>query len=216
MKKNKSMNKLALVLSVLMMLLWGVLGAGTTLAWFADEAEPVRNTFYFGTLDLKVGYKHPGEANYKELEGSSEVFNDEALYEPGYVQVVYLEIENIGDYTFDYTAAVIVGNYTTAVNVFGQSFNLQPYLNYGVVFADSEAELDAKLATRTQAREIAVNPLSNYTSDVDKLEVGDVKYMALVLQMPTSVGNEANYRENTVPQIELGISVKASQEGTLD
>ena len=192
MNRNKSMNKLALVLSILMMLIWGVLGAGTTLAWFADEAEPVKNTFYIGDFELEVGYKHPGDERYTDLDGASEVFNEEDLYEPGYVQIVYLEIKNTGDYAFDYTTAVIVGDYTPAVNVYGSTFNLQPYLKYGLVFADSEAELEALVATRTQAREIAVYPLSSYAPNIDTLAVGGVKYAALVLQMPTSVGNEAN------------------------
>ncbi len=213
-RKNKTVTKAAFVFSICMMLLWGLLGTGTTLAWFLDTTEPVKNTFYFGELDVKVSYKEG--TDYTELTSETNVFNDEALYEPGYVQVVVLKIENAGDVEFDYTAAVTVADYTTAVNVYGQRFNLVPYLNYGVVFADTEEELLQLTDTRNEAYAIASTPLSAYTSNVDTLEVNGKKYMALVVTMPTEVGNEANYRGSDIPTVKLGINVKASQKGTLE
>ena len=41
-------------------------------------------------------------------------------------------------------------------------------------------------------------------------------YAALILYMPKEVGNEANYRGGDIPTIDLGITVFASQRGTLD
>lgn len=211
--KNKSVTKAAFAFSVCLMILWGLLGTGTTLAWFVDTTEPVKNTFYVGELDVKVTYKDGND--YFELTSTTNVFDDSALYEPGYVQVVLLQIENMGDIAFDYTAAVTVNDYTTAVNVYGQRFNLVPHLNYGVVFADTEAEVIEKVDSRLEAYAIASTPLSAYTSDVDTLEINESKFMALVVSMPTDVGNEANYRGNDIPTVKLGINVKASQEGTM-
>ena len=47
------------------------------------------------------------------------------------------------------------------------------------------------------------------------LESGKEEYAALVVTMPTAVGNEANYRGTTKPSVELGIKVLASQQGTI-
>ena len=39
----------------------------------------------------------------------------------------------------------------------------------------------------------------------------DPHYAALIIYMPEEVGNVANYRGDTVPEVELGITVKAEQ-----
>lgn len=54
--------------------------------------------------------------------------------------------------------------------------------------------------------------LSNYSSGVAALDAGDTVYMAIVVRMDESVGNEANYRGDVVPKVELGIIVKADQQ----
>lgn len=211
---NKSYTKKALTLSLLFLLTWSVLGAGTTVAWFTDTTSKKTNTFYIGDLDMKVTYIDEN-GNYKELSDDSNVFDDYALYEPGYVQVVYLKIENIGDIEFDYTAAVTVNDYTPGVNKYGQSFNLVPYLTYGVLIEDDIDVLKGLIDTREKALGYVTEPLSTYTSDVDTLDVNEDAYMALIVSMPTSVGNEANHNGN-VPTVKLGLSFKASQSGTLN
>ena len=151
------------------------------------------------------------DGTYEELDGETQVFDDEALYEPNYTQVVYMKIENRGDSAFRYRTAVNVTGYTPATNVFGNKFNLQDYLKFGLVYADSESELESKLANRDLAKEKAGMPLNDYSTDTDTLAAGSVKYMALIVRMPEDVGNEANYRFETVPKVELGIIVTADQ-----
>jgi len=101
-----------------------------------------------------------------------------------------------------------------AVNVFGQAFNLQQYLRFGIVSADSEDELEQKISSRDAAKEIAklMMPLNTYHTEVAELEAQGTVYMALIVRMPEEVGNEANYRGGTVPSVELGISVSATQK----
>ena len=210
--KKKSYTKLAFALSIALMLAWGILGTGTSLAWFTDTTPELKNIFHFGEFDLVVSYKtETGE--YKEIDAETAIFDDEALYEPGYVQVVYLKVENKGDVDFDYVAAVSVTDYTPATNVFGQEFNLQDYLKFGVVIADTEAELLRKLENRGLAREKATMPLNSYSTETDLLQPGGEKYMALIVHMPEEVGNAANYRGSVVPRVELGVIVKATQIG---
>ena len=123
----------------------------------------LKNIFHFAEFDLVVSYKtETGE--YKEIDAETAIFDDRALYEPGYVQVVYLKVENRGDVDFNYTAAVSVTDYTPATNAFGQTFHLQDYLRFGMVFADREEELMSQLASRELAEGKADIPLNIYST----------------------------------------------------
>ena len=205
---KKKYGKIALALSLVLMILWAALGTTTSVAWFSETTPTERNIFNIGELDLAVFYKTP--EGYKELNSESNVFNDEALYEPGYVQVVYLKIKNQGDIPFDYQTAVTVDDFDPGINVFGLPFLLQNHLRYGLVFADSEAELDQLLSTRNSAKDYAEAdlPLNNYSNQ--PLAVEGEKYVALIVRMPEEVDNVANYRTKA-PKVKLGIAVYATQ-----
>ena len=209
--KKKPYKKIALVLSLCAILLWTVLGTGASLAWFTDTSEKVTNIFHFAEFDLEVSYRQE-DGTYAPLDGQTKLFNDQALYEPGYTQVVYLKVENRGTVPFDFKTAVSVTDYTVATNVFGQHFQLQDYLTFGFVTAPTEAGMDAQVARRSQAAAIATHKLNNYATDAAALGAGETVYMALVVRMPERVGNEANYRGDTVPKVELGIIVTATQQ----
>lgn len=208
---NNKYKKIALVLSLCLIAVWAILGTGASLAWFTDTSEEVKNIFHVAEFDLAVSHRLE-DGTYEEIDGQTKIFNDEALYEPGYVQVVYLKVENRGTVPFDFKTAVTVTDYTVATNVFGQQFNVQDYLKFGLVTADTEAELEEILKTRDLARDVATRKLSNYSSDIAELEAGGETYMAIIVHMPTEVGNEANYRGDTIPRVELGIIVNATQQ----
>ena len=217
--RKKSYTKIALTLSICLLMIWALLGTGTTIAWFTDTSETQKNTFFIGDLDLVVSHKLE-DGTYEEIESDTKVFDDEALYEPGYVQVVYLKVENQGDVPFEYKLSVDVNDVTVAKSVLGNDIYLPNYLKYGVLFGTDEAEL-----TRETAKVIAGNefpgetmnfPLNVYSEkDSIVLQPGGVRYIALIVRMPEIVGNAANYRGVIVPRVDLGITVKASQEDTL-
>lgn len=209
--KRKPYKKIALTLSLCLILIWALLGTGASLAWFSDTSHEVKNIFNFAEFDLEVSHRLDN-GTYEKIDGKTDIFNDKALYEPGYVQVVYLKIENKGTVPFDYKTAVGVTDYTTAVNYFGRTFNLQDYLKFGVVTADTEEELMKKISDREKAKEKAVMPLNNYTTEVSSLNAGATQYMALIVRMPEEVDNIANYRGDTEPTVSLGIVVTASQQ----
>jgi predicted ribosomally synthesized peptide with SipW-like signal peptide len=144
--------------------MWGVLGTGTTLAWFTDTSPVQKNIFHVAELDLDVSYRL-SDGSYKTVEMSTDVFNDHALYEPGYVQVVVLKIKNNGDVAFDYKTELTVTDYIPAINVFGDTFKLQDYLKFGFITADTEAELDALLSERSRLRlSVRLNGLPSLTT----------------------------------------------------
>ena len=211
--KKKLYKKIALVLSICLLGVWATLGTGASLAWFTDDSPEVKNIFHTAEFELVVSHRLE-DGTYKKIDAQTTIFDDEALYEPGYVQVVYLKVENKGTVPFDYKTAVSVTDYTPAMNVFRQTFNLQDYLKFGVVAANTEAELEQKIANRELAKASAKMPLNNYTTETASLEAKGTAYMALIVRMPEEVGNVANYRGTTVPKVELGIIVTAMQKGT--
>lgn len=216
--KKRKWTKVALALSACLFILWWALGTSATLAWFSDT-DTVRNEFQIGLLKLDVSYKNDIVTEYTPLEGSTEVFYDGALYEPGYTQVVYLKIENKGDVAFDYKLSVMVDKEIPAMGVLGNDIYLTNYLRYGAVFAESEDALKAAVADRLAARDQAkLQPLSTWSEKSDyTFEVNQAPhYAALIVYMPEEVGNAANYRGGDAPQVVLGIAVKAQQAGTMN
>ena len=212
---KKKWTKAALAFSACLFVLWWALGTGATLAWFSDHDE-VRNEFQIGLLNLDVSYKNDIVTEYTPLEGATKAFNDEALYEPGYTQVVYLKIENNGDVDFNYKVAVTVDKVITGKNAWGEDIYLPKYLRYGVVFGESEDELQEEVKNRLEARTHAPNDwgaldtwseISPYTFEAGE----NAHYAALIIYMPEEVGNVANYRGFTEPRVELGITVFAQQ-----
>ena len=208
--KKTPYKRIALVLSLCALLIWAILGTGASLAWFTDTSPEINNIFHFGEFDLVVSHRLT-DGKWEEVDGQTKIFDEEALYEPGYVQVVYLKVENKGDRDFKFSTAVNVNGCTVATNVFGQRFMLQDYLKFGITTADSEDAMKNSVPDRNAAVKLADMPLHNYDTETAVLEPGGVKYIALIVRMPEEVGNVANYRGDTVPKVELGITVKADQ-----
>lgn len=208
--RKRSFKRIALSLSLFMIFMWLILGTGTSLAWFTDRDEELNNIFHFAEFDLIVEYRDE-DGNYQDLEAATKVFDDEALYEPGYVQVVYLRVKNNGNVPFKFKTAVSVTDYTEAINFFGQKFHLQDYLKFGIAVADSEVELDSVVGPREHAETLATMQLSRYDTDYAELDAQDTIYMAIIIRMPKDVTNVANYRGSVIPRVELGLIVSASQ-----
>lgn len=202
--------KIALVLSLLTLILWGVLGTGASLAWFTDATPEINNIFHFADFDLVVSHELT-DGNWEEVDSTVQIFDENALYEPGYTQVVYLKVENKGDVPFHFRTAVNVNGYSTATNVFGQKFVLQDYLLFGLTTSDSIEEMKESVKSRELAKQVATMKLNNYSTEDAILGDGETKYIALVVRMPEEVTNVANYRGDTIPKVELGVIVTAEQ-----
>lgn len=208
--KKTPYKRIALALSLCVLLIWAILGTGASLAWFTDTSPEINNIFHFAEFDLVVSHRLT-DGKWQEVDSQTKIFDEEALYEPGYVQVVYLKVENKGTVPFKFSTAVNVNGCIVATNVFGQDFMLQDYLKFGLTIADSEDAMKNSVPNREKAVEIANMPLHNYATEAAELAPGATKYIALIVRMPEEVGNVANYRGNTVPKVELGITVKADQ-----
>ena len=209
--KKAPYKRIALALSLCALLIWAILGTGASLAWFTDTSPELNNIFHFAEFDLVVSHRLT-DGKWEEVASQTKIFDEEAIYEPGYVQVVYLKVENKGTVPFKFDTAVNVNGCIKATNVFGQPFMLQEYLKFGLATANTEEEMKNSIPDRDAAVEIANEPLHNYyKSGSFELTPGKTKYIALIVRMPEEVGNVANYRGDTIPEVDLGITVKADQ-----
>ena len=206
--------------------------AGLTFAWFTDNVTSGRNVIRSGNLDVTLEYSTDG-SNWKTVGSDTEIFDDEALWEPGYTQVAYLRVTNNGSLALKYTLDLTVWEEIAGVNVYGKDFKLSDYLMYGAVNEDA---LDSGLNDRSSAAAFATlsvadsMKISDNSFDVTggvsselnaafgnavsyqlNLDPGESKESAIVVTMPTTVGNEANHNGEDVPRIEFGIDLRATQ-----
>lgn len=217
---NKTLyKKIALVLSLCTIVLWSVLGTGASLAWFVDATPEMNNIFHFADFKLTVSHYVQEEKDWEKVEANTKIFDENALYEPGYVQVIYLKIDNEGSVPFNFYTAVNVNDCVAATNVYDEELLLQDHLKFGVITDITETDIIngtlerdiAKENANILLRDIANMPLSNYATDPALLQPSSSAFIALIVRMPEDVGNVANYRGDKVPMVELGITVKAEQ-----
>ena len=216
---NKSTKK-ALLLSVLSMLICVAMLVGTTFAWFTDSVTSGRNTIKAGNLDVVLEY-WDGDS-YEAVDQYTKLFDDEALWEPGHTEVAYLKVSNAGTLALKYQLNVNVYEEVTGTNVAGEEFYLSDHLVFKVV--DKKIETSADLYTRDTAVAAAGdvkgikdrligNKTVHESGEVSLMNTGDADYVALIIYMPTTVGNEANYMTGTVaPTITMGVNLIATQE----
>ena len=210
---EQTKTKKALIMSVLSMVLCIAMLIGMTFAWFTDTASTGVNKIVSGNLDVELMYS-TDMTNWKKADDQTKLFDDNALWEPGYTQVVYLKVVNKGNLALKYEAG-FSKNYTSnrGKNVNGDWYRVDNYLKIGTAtptakYTSREAVWNAIAATeKTLAKDVML------TDDWITLEAGkESKPFAVAIYMPTSVGNEANasrLRPSTVSG--LGIEVRATQ-----
>ncbi|MBQ9974907.1 MAG: hypothetical protein IJP16_00230 [Clostridia bacterium] len=199
----------SLALSLISLLLCFSMLLGTTWAWFTDSVTSSNNRIQTGTLDVELEYYVDGD--WEKVTETTNVFEKDALWEPGHTEVVYLKISNLGSLALKYDFSINVVKETVGTNAAGEKFLLSDHIRYGVdhgktpEYAGREEAVDAVSASST--------PLKTAYSKKASMKSGAPEaYVALVVYMPESVGNEANAMKGTdAPVINLGISVMATQ-----
>ena len=210
---NKKATKRALLTSVMALVMCVVMLVGTTFAWFTDTASTGVNKIQAGNLDVKLMYSTDMQT-WKEATDQTKLFNDNALWEPGHTQVVYLKVVNAGNLALKYEAG-FSKNYTSnrGKNVNGDWYRVDNYLKIGTAetetkFANREDVWSAIAATeKTLAKDVVL------TDGWITLKAGESsKPFAVAIYMPTSVGNEANASRLRPSSVSgLGIEVRATQ-----
>lgn len=209
--KKRMTAKLALTAGIVFLILWGMLGTGTSLAWFYDESQEVKNVFNFAQFDLAVSYKNEDVTDYTEMTIDSAVLGEGDLFEPGFTKTAFLRVENRGSVAINYKLSVDIRGITLGKSVLGNEIYLPDYLRYGVSFSSDESELTRELARDIADREMSELKLNSFSQwDSVTLAPGETRYVALAVWMPENVGNSANYRE-AAPSVDLGLTVYAEQ-----
>ena len=206
-------SKRALLLSALAIVLCIAMLIGTTYAWFTDTASTAVNKIQSGNLGVQLEYSKDF-TEWKKVNDTTKLFEESALWEPGRTEIVYLRVKNAGTLALKYTLGIYNLYNSTGKNVLGNKYRLSDYVKLGAV------EADAAYADRAAAIN-AVDADAKLISDIDNsgmagasLEPNDTKIYALVLYMPTEVGNEANPKNKDpywAAKMSFGISVSATQ-----
>ncbi len=240
MTKNKT-TKRALLSSVMALFICFAMLLGTTYAWFTDSVTSANNIIQAGNLDIGVYYATPADvvdgdipaASWKPVTAENSIFNNNALWEPGYTEAVFLKFVNEGSLALQYQLKIDILNEKQGTNVFGEKYSLSEfiqayacncfsydYTNY--LFTDREDAIDPEgapdpyydtlynAANGDIATPSGENPLS--LDSWQWLEPDEITYATLVLWMPTTVDNRANPKTpDDAGNIELGVSVLATQ-----
>ena len=188
---------------------------GTTFAWFTDSVTSGKNKITAGNLDVVLEYWDKTTGEYEEVKSTTSLFDDAALWEPGHTEVAYLKVSNAGTLALKYQLNVNVFDEVVGKTADGKDIKLSDHLVFGVT--DKAISSDADLYTRETAIAAAgdVKGLKGYNGDSTALDAkggaNDVDYIAFIIYMPTSVGNEANYLGTDIPTIEMGVELVATQ-----
>ena len=207
---NRKSAKRALLTSALAIVLCMTMLIGTTFAWFTDTASTGVNRIVSGNLDIELEYKNKGTEAFKKADANTPVFDESALWEPGYVEYVVLKLSNVGSLALKYKLGINIAGETGSTNVNGDAFKLSDYIRFAVLDGDqSDLGRDALVAA-ADGKDAVLN--TGYTSEETPLKATESKTVTLVVWMPTTVGNEANHaKEAVTPSIDLGINVVAAQ-----
>ena len=210
---TQTKTKKALLMSVLSMVLCVAMLVGMTFAWFTDTASTGVNKIQAGNLDVGLMYSTDMQT-WEEATDQTKLFDDNALWEPGYTQVVYLKVVNKGNLALKYEAG-FSKDYTSnrGKNVNGDWYRVDDYLKIGTAtptdkYASREDVWSAIAATeKTLAKDVMLT--DGWITLNPKAES---KPFAVAIYMPTSVGNEANASRLRPSSVSgLGIEVRATQ-----
>ena len=120
-----------------------------------------------------------------------------------------VNIKNNGTLALKYQFGVNISAVPEGKNQAGKTFKLSDYIYFDVVEGVNGetapfADRDAAMKDTTETTKISAG-----YSKAGKLDAeSDYVYLAMVIYMPTTVGNEANYKTDTAaPQINLGINL---------
>ena len=212
MTSSKS-TKRALISSALALLMCVAMLIGTTFAWFTDTASTAVNKIQAGNLDVQLEYSKDF-TEWKKVNDTTKVFEDSTLWEPGRTEVVYLRVTNAGTLALKYTLGIYNLYNSTGKNVLGNKYSLSDYVKLGVAEADAAYADRAAAISAVQDSAKTLNSIGDTGVVGADLATNTTKVYAMVLYMPTEVGNEANPKNNDpywAAKVSFGISVNATQ-----
>lgn len=230
---KKKQTKRALLSSVMSIILCFIMLLGTTFAWFTDTASTGINTINSGNLDMELSFKPYGAENteWTPINAETVVFGKDALYEPGYTEAIWLKVENKGSLAFRYNLALNVANEKPGTNMSEKEFNLSDHLVVKYMNTTDYAGFESGYYTTRESLDsfnwggaansgttslkdkiVAINNGVAYAKNDTAMAGFDTSYVLVVIQMPTTVTNEANHKgKGFEPSIDFSLSAVATQ-----
>lgn len=200
-----------LVSSLIMILSCCLLFAGTTFAWFSDSVTSGNNIITAGNLDVELEYSKDG-SSWFGVDETTKLFKTDTLWEPGHVEAVVLKVTNAGSLALKYSVSLDTIE-VASINVASEELLLSKHL----VLA-SKVTMDEEVTAvkdRPSALKFAAENKKQDKFDTvleGTLIAGESNYIQLVIAMPETVGNEANYRKGEVaPKIKFKLNLFATQ-----
>ena len=206
-------SKRALLLSALAIVLCIAMLIGTTYAWFTDTASTAVNKIQSGNLDVQLEYSKDF-SEWKNVNDNTKLFEDSTVWEPGRTEIVYLRVKNAGTLALKYTLGIYNLYNSTGKNVLGNKYSLSDYVKLGAAEADAAYADRAAAISAVQDSAKTLNSIGDTGVVGADLATNTTKVYAMVLYMPTEVGNEANPKNNDpywAAKVSFGISVSATQ-----
>ena len=234
MTSSKS-TKRALVSSALAIIMCVAVLIGATFAWFTDTASTAVNKIQAGNLDIKVEYAKEkmnddgtlaGElTDWAPIDNATNVFDPNALWEPGRTEYVVFRITNNGNLALKYKLSLETLAQKPGINKAGEEFYLADYLCASAtvnpnVIGSGVSSLgtfmtklnDLGVAGVKNVLDPEYHPLTDATVNGTLLP-GKTNCVPMAIWMPTSVGNEANaISPDKAATIDFGINVVATQD----
>lgn len=190
--KTKQSTKHALWASVTAIALCMVMLVGTTFAWFTDTASTGVNRIEAGNLKIKLMYSKD-MTSWVEATADTPLFDDNALWEPGYTQIAYLKVVNTGSLALKYDVTTNSYDKERGKNAAGNLFYIDQYLKVGLAETETAFENRSAAIAAISGSEKSMAKELRISKDWTVLEAGaESNPFAVVVYMPTTVGNEAN------------------------
>ena len=206
--------KKALLASALSIVVCLAMLIGSTFAWFTDSVTSGKNKIVAGNLDVAL-YQVKDDTE-TEVDENTNLFKEDTLWEPGHTEVVNLKVANEGSLALKYQLSVNIASETESTNVDGNVFKLSDYIMFALVDGNNKYDTGAEAIEAAETANPA--PISEMNIEkesvlypADAEEEPTEEYVTMIVYMPETVGNEANYRGDAVPTIDLGVSLTATQ-----
>ena len=234
---NSKTTKRALLSSAFAMLVCVAMLIGTTFAWFTDTASTGVNKIQAGNLDITVEYAKEkmnddgtlaGElTDWAPIDNATNVFDPNALWEPGRTEYVVFRITNNGNLALKYKLSLETLAQKPGTNKANEQFYLADYLCASAKVDVGPGEIGSGVSSlgafMTKLNDLGVagvqnvfdpeyHPLTDATVNGTLLP-GKTNCVPMAIWMQTTVGNEANaISPDKAATIDFGINVVATQD----
>jgi len=207
---KQKLTKRSLIASGLALLMCVSMFVGSTFAWFTDSVATGVNTIVSGNLDVELYYQNDSTTGWTKPTETSNIFKKDALWEPGHTEVIKLKVVNEGSLALKYQFAINILKESLGINVDNETFKLSDYIHFAILEGDLTLTREEAVAEAEKATATKLSSKYSQTSFLEKKGQEDV--ITMVVYMPESVGNKANYKSGTeAPTITLGLHLFATQ-----